>query len=344
MGDNLNNTKYIELKNQRRKLSDIIPLKMPFTLFVDPTNWCNFKCSFCPRNFDDFSTYAGSFQHMNLDLFGKVMKDLKVFDSKLKVLRLFYLGEPLLCPDFLKMLQMAIQYDIAQRIEISTNASLLTPAMSQTILDIAKGYSGIIYLRFSIYSVLAGKNKKITKSLISVDDIRNNIRVLQDLRDKQKITNVITYAKMLNTFDNENQQFIDLYKGIVDEVEIEQPMNWSGDGNRNLLQDYNAEEIASIRTLDMPKVCAYPFHTLAIQSNGDVVCCSVDWSRKTYVGNVEQESLIEIWQGERLKKLRLLHLEGKRFLNDACKNCEKLPCGEAYKLDDLDAVLPEVLD
>ncbi len=344
MKANHENTKYIDLKNQRKKLSEVIPLKMPFTLFVDPTNWCNFKCSFCPRNFDDFSTYAGEFQHMDMILFEKIMKDLKKCDGRLKVLRLFYLGEPFLCPDFLRMLQMAIEYDIAERIEISSNASLLNLKIAQTILDLAKIYSGIIYLRFSIYSIISEKNKEITKSPITVENICENVSTLKQLRDTQKVTNVVTYAKMLNTFDNENEMFIDLYKNIVDEVEIEQPMNWSGYDNRNLLNTYNEEQIASIRKENLPKVCAYPFHTLAIQSNGDVVCCCVDWSRKTCVGNVKDESLLQIWHGERLKKLRVLHLEGKRFLNDACKNCNKLPSGKSYKLDNLDDVLPEVLD
>lgn len=344
MTKNHENTKYVDLKNQRKKLSDLIPLEMPFTLFIDPTNWCNFKCSFCPRNFDDFSTYAGKFQHMDMVLFEKIMEDLKLCNGKLKVLRLFYLGEPLLCPDFLNMLKMAIEYDIAERIEISSNASLLTLEIARKILELAKTYSGIIYLRFSIYSVIVEKNKNITKSPITVEDICGNVGRFKELREEQNVTNVITYAKMLNTFSNENELFIDLYKNIVDEVEIEQPMNWSGYGNRNLLNSYDEEQLSSIKKEELPKVCAYPFHTMAIQSNGDVVCCCVDWSRKTCVGNVKKESLLQIWQGERLKKLRALHLTGKRFLNDACKNCEKLPSGEAYILDNLDDVLPEVLD
>ena len=127
--------KYTELKNQRVSLKDSIPLDMPFTLFVDPTNWCNFKCSFCPRNLVDFSKYAGEFKHMSLDLFSKIVQDLREFPRKLKVLRLFYLGEPLLCPDFLSMLHMAVEKSIAWRIEISTNASLLDEEKSKGIIE-----------------------------------------------------------------------------------------------------------------------------------------------------------------------------------------------------------------
>lgn len=338
MQQNDKNNKYMELKRDRKKLATVIPLKMPFTLFVDPTNWCNFKCAFCPRNLDDFQKHAGPFKHMELALFEKIMQDVKAFDGgKLKVLRLFYLGEPLLCPDFLVMLRLSIRYDVSERIEISSNASLLSVKIANEILNLAEEYTGMVYLRFSIYSVISEKNKDITKSPIMAKQIRENIAVFKSLRDARNICNVRTYAKMLDTSDGENELFINSYKEIVDEVEIEQPMNWSGYENRSLVEGYLKNDI------EMPKVCAYPFHTLAIQSDGDVVCCCVDWSRKTCVGNVGKQSLSAIWQGEKLKKFRLQHLTGKRKLNAACKNCEKLPCGKTYELDNLDNVSPEIL-
>ncbi len=149
---------------------------------------------------------------------------------------------------------------------------------------------------------------------------------------------------MLDSFNNENQEFLNLYKNIVDEVEIEEPMNWSGYEERNLLDfTYSKEEIEIITNKKTPKVCAFPFHTLAIQSDGQVVCCCVDWSRHTLVGDVTKESLYNIWHGEKLRNFRLLHLSGQRNKNEACRNCLKLPFGGAYEADNLDDVSPEIL-
>ena len=54
------NVAYSELdKQKRQKLSIAIPLRMPLTLFVDPTNYCNFKCSFCARSFNDYKKFIG---------------------------------------------------------------------------------------------------------------------------------------------------------------------------------------------------------------------------------------------------------------------------------------------
>ena len=62
------------------------------------------------------------------------------------------------------------------------------------------------------------------------------------------------------------------------------------------------------------------------------------------VGDVTRQSLMDIWTGEALRKLRVLHLSGRRFENEACKNCLKLPCGGSYEMDNLDDVSPDVFN
>lgn len=331
---------YTKLKQHRVPLKDAVPLDMPFTLFVDPTNFCNFHCSFCPRNYDEFTRYAGAHTHMSKALFEKICDDLARFSRRLKVLRLFYLGEPLLCPDFLDILKLACQRNLAERLEVSTNASMLTCDVSTKILNIVGSYDGNFYLRISVYSVFQNKNKNITKNNIDIAKIKENVKAFFDLRNKKADlrNKVRIYAKMLKSYSDEDEKFISDYRDIVDEVELEEPMEWSGETvNGGLLKGvYSDEVVASLRNKVMPKVCAYPFHTLAINSDGKVVCCCVDWSRKTCVGDVKEESLYDIWHGERLKTLRLKHLMGLRNELDSCRNCMKLPRGDVYELDNLD--------
>lgn len=333
--------KYTNLKNHRTSLYDAVPLEMPFTLFVDPSNFCNFKCSFCPRNQADFAEYAGECKHMTRDLFAKIVNDLQAFPGKLKVLRLFYLGEPLLCPDFSAILRMACEKDIAERIEVSTNASMLTENYSREIINIAKNYAGDFYLRVSVYSVYQQKNELITKNNISVDKIKDNVAFFYKLKNEWPTAkeHIKVYAKMLKSYSEEDEIFIKTYAGIVDEAELEEPMEWSGDQQRNLLGEvYSNEVVASLRDKNMPKVCAYPFHTMAIQSDGKVVCCCVDWKRKTYVGDVTKESLYNIWHGEKMRALRCAHLSGERQKIESCANCLKLPAGGVYDADNLDSL------
>lgn len=83
-----------------------------------------------------------------------------------------------------------------------------------------------------------------------------------------------------------------------------------------------------------PNVCSYLFTTMAIQSDGTVVACCVDWSRKTKYGDVSVKSLKDIWHGEALKQLRLMHLNGLRKSIDSCRNCKRMPLDSFDYLDD----------
>jgi len=334
--------KYSELCQERVLLKDTVPLETPFALHIEPTNWCNFKCTFCPRNNDDFINYVGSFCHMDLKLFSKILNEAKQFPEKIKVIRLYYLGEPLMHPNFIPMLKMLIAADITERIEISTNASLLTKELTEKILNVTQNFNGLLYMRYSIYSVIPSKNKKITKSFISPEIIYSNIANFQQRRNALKVKNVITYAKMLDSYDDENIKFLNLYNKIVDEAMIEQPHNWDSEDKRNLLADvYSSEQIEQINSLKMPKVCSFLFTTMCVLSDGTVVSCCIDWSRKNVIGNVLKNSLKEIWNGEKLKNLRLLHVKGQRSMLSACKYCKRLPCHPEDCLDDITAEILE---
>ena len=69
--------KYSDLSATRTELRDVVPLDTPYALHIDPTNFCNFHCSFCPRNLDNFHDIAGDYKHMDLELFKRLYLMLK---------------------------------------------------------------------------------------------------------------------------------------------------------------------------------------------------------------------------------------------------------------------------
>jgi len=165
--------------------------------------------------------------------------------------------------------------------------------------------------------------------------IRNNIARLYQIRDLARINKPIIYVKMIDRLSVENELFLEMYKGIADEVCIEEPMNWSGYEKRKLLENlYNNEQLRLLQLKKQRKACSYPFYTLAINPDGDVVCCCVDWTRSTKVGNIREQTLEEIWNSDSLKRFQVIHLEGNRHLNAACRNCDTLNrCPEADNID-----------
>ena len=68
------------------------------------------------------------------------------------------------------------------------------------------------------------------------------------------------------------------------------------------------------------KNCFYPTYQFLIDWDGNVYLCPQDWQRKNLMGNIMQETILQIWKGRTLTNYRKDLLSGKRCSNP-CKNC-----------------------
>jgi radical SAM protein with 4Fe4S-binding SPASM domain len=331
-------TPYSQLRNfERPSLARSLPLPMPMGMFIEPTNQCNFKCRFCPESFDDYTETVGGRAYMDFALFERIVAQIREL-GRLKVLRFYMLGEPLLHPDLVRMIKLAVDSGISDRTELTTNATALTEAKSRALLE-----SGLDYLRVSIYAAHQDRNERVTQSKIPITRIYENVKTFRRLRDEAHRSQPFLYVKMIDSCSGEeNQAFLDMYQPLADECVLEKPMNWNGYENRDLLGAAYTDG-AEKKTLDATElypfrkqVCPFPFYTAVINANGDVTACCVDWNKKTCIGNIKEATLGEVWRGDRAREFRRMHLEGRRHENESCRNCTYLYTSP----DNLDDVPP----
>ena len=69
-------------------------------------------------------------------------------------------------------------------------------------------------------------------------------------------------------------------------------------------------------------LCPYPWTSMVIASNGDVVACCRDLQHKTVLGNLFEQELPEIWHGEPYQALRRALADEQPGRMDACRNCD----------------------
>ncbi len=105
--------------------------------------------------------------------------------------------------------------------------------------------------------------------------------------------------------------------------------------------DYSNQDIANDRNscgqiVKRIDVCTQPFYAMYVRSTGDVVPCCVDVGN-LIIGNVADEGLYEIWNGEKLRELRRQHLARKRWENSICGKC-KFPSHGMQEKDRIDQV------
>lgn len=327
---------YSELSKKRTILRDVLPLKKPYALFIEPSNFCNFHCVQCPHGTDNYSDIAGPLMNMSRACMDRLIDELAAWEGEpFRVIRLYLEGESLLCPDFIYLLKRIREEIPVGRIELTTNASLLTEEIAQALVQYE-----LDYVRISIYSVRPQRHIEVTKSTaFTPEQIRKNVERLKTIRGNREKPCI--YVKMLETFDGENEEFKEYYRGIADEIAIEPCMNWSNTQEADFIESLYGAQAQNVRdALKKNRVekyaCPYPFHTLSIKSNGDVLVCCVDWHRDTKVGNIFEQSLQEIWNGQDLYQLRELHLCHKREMNRSCAHCE-IPFRSAAE-DNIDGI------
>ena len=98
--------------NGYEDLKSVLPLSMPISIQIEPTNHCNYRCFFCPTGdkalLEKVSRPKG---YMPFKLFKKIINDIcemsKISKSKIKSILLYKDGEPLLHKDLPSMISYA---------------------------------------------------------------------------------------------------------------------------------------------------------------------------------------------------------------------------------------------
>ena len=303
-----------------------LPLGVPQSLHIDIGNLCNFKCTFCPTG---DSTLLAKVNRpkgmMPFELFKKIIDDLKeMCDSTggmVEEMHLYKDGEPMIHKELGKIIAYAKQSGTALSVETTTNGSLLTKEKAVEIIE-----AGLDVLRVSIEHVSSEGYKKITQNYSDYEKIKENVKYLYEekkkrnspLRIKVKIVDV-------NLTENEIEKFKEDFGPLSDILNINQLMGWSNSGMKDFTLGVKVKRaMGGVALLNEKQVCPEPFRSMAINFNGQVSVCCVDWSFGTLVGDVSKKSLDAIWNGEEMREFRKKHLYKRRNEIEACSECHYL--------------------
>lgn len=320
---------------ERVKLSDVVPLDTPFTVFVFPTTFCNFKCNYCGHSLGiDKMNEKYNFQpeNMSLDTYKEIINQMKAFPKKIKMLSLTGHGEPLLNKNLPQMIKIAKEANIAERIEIITNASLLTNEIAKTLID-----AGLDTMRISLQGLSSDKYNQVCSYNLDFNKFISNIRYFYE---NKKQCNLYVKVMDIALEEGEEEKFYSLFSDISDRMYIEQcrPVY---DGVK---YSDKVEVVADRygRSHEKREVCPLPFFMLGIFPNGDVEPCDTIY-KPVILGNIHENNLINMWNGEKLKEFQLLQLKKKRCNNNRCAVC-CAPDDVSHPEDNLDDAVDEIIN
>lgn len=317
MSENTSTAKRVESKDlreqNRQPLNEIIPISTPFVMYIDPTNLCNFRCKFCPTADKDLLKQVGRPSGlMHMDLFKKIVDELKRFDRKLKLVSVYKDGEPLVNKKLPQMVKYLKDADVTERIWTKTNGALLNPNLNQHLID-----AGLDMIHISVEQVSAEGYMRIAEAKIDYNAFRSNIQDLYNRRGACKIYIKIADAHLTPA---EIEKFYADFEDISDYISVEKLMGWSYSSVKDFTLGTHPETYDGL-PLVPKEVCSYPFYVMAVNFDGTVSLCGNDWSHGTVVGDVKTQTLQEIWASDKLFEFRKMMLDGRRHENRACGDC-----------------------
>jgi radical SAM protein with 4Fe4S-binding SPASM domain len=295
-----------------------IPLDRPLSFLIETTSRCNFSCSFCPSSDIEQTNRVGfARQNMPDEMFKKVVADLKEFPRKIKVIHYHHMGEPLMNPNLFSIIRYAVDANIGDSHWIRTNGSLLTKENAKKIVD-----SGITHIGISVEAVNEDGYQELVHRKGMFEKV---VQGVSDLYDYAK-DKVSVYAKIIDFGipATDPQKFMKIFSPITDECGVEYPRQWNHDVPDTTLGQ-GVKLTVNGDLIDRRRVtCPFPFYTMGVTSNGKCLMCCFDWSSQTIVGDVNTNSVKNIWNSKEVKEFWLMHLRGKRFKNPACRDCQDI--------------------
>lgn len=328
---------------QMKALKELLPLAMPLSVMLEPTNLCNFRCKFCPTGNHALLKEIGRPNGtMKYELYTKIVDDIKELcvlnNSKLKRIHLYKDGEPLLHKDIGRMVAYAKKQQISESVDITTNAALLTAEKAAELIE-----AGLDGIRVSVEHVTDKGYKEVTQTFSDYETIKKNVEYLFEEKKARKSALKMN-VKIVDSglTEEEKKKFIEDFSGISDTCSIDQLMGWSkSDATDFKLGREIKTGMDGVTALKERIVCPEAFSKVAINFDGTVSICCVDWTYGTIVGDLKKESFKDIWYGEKLRDFRILQLSARRREIKACSNCDYqkgLP-ENAYLDDDAERLL-----
>ena len=265
------------------------------SLIIEPTNTCNLRCTFCFVT--DGMTRDGGF--MDFDLFKKIIDDC----NDLEHLCMHNWGEPLLHKGIFRMIEYAKNKGV-NYVVMNTNGTLLTDKMINRIVN-----SKLDIIRFSIDG--SAETFKRVRG-VELENIEKNIKKLKIIKEKKKpeLKMGVVFTVEEDT-EGDAEDYINHWEKIVDHVRLQPKL------------------ITSPRTEVCPEPFGKDYGKLVVLWDGRVIPCCVDYNANLMIGNIQNDTIPNLWKSEKLNILREQHLKGE--FPDTCANCNECESNKADK-------------
>lgn len=267
---------------------------------IETTNRCPANCIICPRD-----KYTSKIQDMDVSLFKKIVDDCIQYNTE--VFDLCGFGDPFADKYLWDRCKYIKEKLPNSKIYLSTTGYLMTKKHFKNISDY------IDILKFSIYGRWKETYEKIhninyNKSIKNIEDF------LAHKYFNYKPEAVYTIGLFVEVEENkqERESWINYWEKQLNEAFVWKPHGWAGLTSQYRKVNYENQ-----------KSCGRPLNgPLYIHANGFVSPCCWDINKKLYIGNMNNQTIEEIYYSLEYEYLQKCH-KNNNFTGLLCNNCEQ---------------------
>jgi pyruvate-formate lyase-activating enzyme len=257
-------------------------LDYPQEVHIETLALCNAKCSFCP-----YPTMERQGDRMPDELIDKIIDDLKAIPHSLPFnVSPFKVNEPLLDKRIFAVCDKIVSQLPSAQLRLFTNGSPLTPKLIDRIAEIRK----LNNLWVSLNEVDADAYEKLMQ--LPLERTLRNLDMLHDLLRQKKFPHPVVISRVIDGSDRD-QAFLNFVK---QRYPLFQPFmigtgNWSG-------------QVSVGQNRRVPSVGCWRWYEVSIMASGKVALCCMDGEGKHVIGDVNTQSVLEIYNAPSYRKMR----------------------------------------
>ena len=306
---------------------------LPYVDQIETTNNCNLRCVMCPRTLHMTREIINS---MRMDLFTRIVDELEEYEQEKSArglgkadymkngpsnlqwegsehdifdLRLHHFGAPLLDPH------------IVERVQYVNEKASFGTQLSETVINL------------KIEKVRGLFQANLSRLIIAIDATNADAflqirgRKMDFDREIERVQRIVDLKRQEGASTRVDIQVIEL--SDVDAEEFSRIWG-KHEGVRILKKSFFPypdvdPNMGKQGESDFSGSCDFPYTSITVMADGRVVPCCADYNGETVLGDLNVQSLHQIWHGDAFKAFREKFVKASFEPNDLCARCGHYP-------------------
>ena len=278
---------------QQQQVSDY-----PLLVDIELSSVCNLNCPMCYTITDEFKQQV-NVTRMDWELYKKIIDEI---DGKVPAIRLSLRGEATLHPKFIEAIKYAKDHGIKE-VSLLTHGGKLTLPYFQKMVE-----AGVDWITISVDGL--GETYERVRKPLKFDELFNKIKAIKQYKEEHHLKRPVIKVQGIwpAIAESSADAYYNTFAPCTDLVAFNPLIDYlSNDTHIEYLEEFT---------------CPQQYQRLVVGADGLVMKCSNDEENREVIGDIKQETVHQVWHGEKMQAVRNMHLQPRGFMQSAvCRKC-----------------------